>query len=337
MQVNYDFYENLDPEKVDAIFEQLQEGKRPQPSTVTAGARARAAPAEMPVISRRFGMPNSHKIDVYLQNDGYQALEKALKQMTPEQIIEEVKKSNLRGRGGAGFPTGMKWSFVPKGIGQAEIHSCERRRKRAGHLQRPSADGNGPAPVDRRHGHRGPRGRLAAAATSTFAANIATCWTSWTTAIAEAYANGYLGKNILGSGFDFDLVDAHRRGRLRMRRRIGADGIARRQARLSAHQAALPCRGRPVRLPDGHQQRRDAQLRAADHSCAAANGTRASARRKMAARACSAISGHVNQPGIYELPMGFNLKRMIEEVAGGMPGGKKSESRDSRRQFLPAA
>ena len=50
----------------------------------------------------------------YLQNDGYQALEKALKQMTPEQIIDEVKKSNLRGRGGAGFPTGMKWRFVPK-------------------------------------------------------------------------------------------------------------------------------------------------------------------------------------------------------------------------------
>ncbi len=59
-------------------------------------------------------MPNSHKIDVYLKNDGYQALEKALKQMTPEQIIDEVKKSDLRGRGGAGFPTGMKWSFVPK-------------------------------------------------------------------------------------------------------------------------------------------------------------------------------------------------------------------------------
>ena len=66
------------------------------------------------MISRRFGIPNSHKIDVYLQNEGYQALEKALKQMTPEQIIDEVKKSNLRGRGGAGFPTGMKWCFVPK-------------------------------------------------------------------------------------------------------------------------------------------------------------------------------------------------------------------------------
>ena len=78
------------------------------------------------------------------------------------------------------------------------------------------------------------------------------------TAIKEAYAKGYLGKNILGSGFNFDLYGTHRRGRLRMRRRIGADGIARRQARIPANQASLPCCGRPVRLPDDYQQRRDA-------------------------------------------------------------------------------
>ncbi len=114
MQVNYDFYENLDPDKVDALFEQLQEGKRPAPVPVTSGALHERLPAEVPVISKRFGMRNSRKIDIYLQTEGYQALEKALKQMTPDQIIDEVKKSNLRGRGGAGFPAGMKWSFVPK-------------------------------------------------------------------------------------------------------------------------------------------------------------------------------------------------------------------------------
>ena len=123
MQVNYDFYENLDPDKVDAILEQLQQGKKPAPVPVTSGSLHERLPAEVPVISKRFGIPNSHKIDVYLKHDGYQALEKALKQMTPDQIIDEVKKSNLRGRGGAGFPTGMKWSFVPKDTRQAEIHS----------------------------------------------------------------------------------------------------------------------------------------------------------------------------------------------------------------------
>ncbi|MDE3169711.1 MAG: NADH-quinone oxidoreductase subunit NuoE, partial [Acidobacteriota bacterium] len=114
MQVNYDFYENLDPDKVDAIFEQLQDGKKPAPAPVTSGAVHERLKTEIPVISKRFGIRDSRKIDVYLQHEGYQAIEKALKQMTPDQIIDELKKSNLRGRGGAGFPTGMKWSFVPK-------------------------------------------------------------------------------------------------------------------------------------------------------------------------------------------------------------------------------
>ena len=71
------------------------------------------SPLETKVLTRNFGLPNSASIDTYLGTQGYQAFLKAAK-MTPEQIIEEVKVSNLRGRGGAGFPTGMKWSFVPR-------------------------------------------------------------------------------------------------------------------------------------------------------------------------------------------------------------------------------
>src|SRR5579864_7214826 len=71
------------------------------------------SPLEVKVLSRRFGLENSASIDTYLATEGYQAFKKAAG-MKPEQIIEEVKISNLRGRGGAGFPTGMKWSFVPR-------------------------------------------------------------------------------------------------------------------------------------------------------------------------------------------------------------------------------
>ena len=71
------------------------------------------SPLETKVLTRRFGCGNSATIDTYLASDGYKAFKKAL-EMTPEDIIEEVKVSNLRGRGGAGFPTGMKWSFVPR-------------------------------------------------------------------------------------------------------------------------------------------------------------------------------------------------------------------------------
>ncbi|MGH9559216.1 MAG: NADH-quinone oxidoreductase subunit F, partial [Bryobacteraceae bacterium] len=71
------------------------------------------SPLETRVLSKRFGLPNPDSLDTYLANDGFVAFRKA-REMTPEQIIEEVKTSALRGRGGAGFPTGLKWSFVPR-------------------------------------------------------------------------------------------------------------------------------------------------------------------------------------------------------------------------------
>src|SRR5215471_13210954 len=114
LQVNYDFFENVSPQKFDRLIEDLDAGRKTTPEPVTSGALHPRDPAETPVISRRFGIKDSHTIDVFLANGGYQALEKALKQMEAAAIIDEVKKSGLRGRGGAGFPTGMKWSFVPK-------------------------------------------------------------------------------------------------------------------------------------------------------------------------------------------------------------------------------
>src|ERR1700756_4708200 len=70
-------------------------------------------PLEVKALTKRFELQNSASLDTYLATDGYKAFLKAI-QMTPEQIIEEVKVSALRGRGGAGFPTGLKWSFVPR-------------------------------------------------------------------------------------------------------------------------------------------------------------------------------------------------------------------------------
>src|SRR5574341_742506 len=66
------------------------------------------------ILSRHFDIPNAHEIDVYLSRGGYEAARKVLTSWTQDQVIDQVKKSNLRGLGGAGFPTGMKWSFIPK-------------------------------------------------------------------------------------------------------------------------------------------------------------------------------------------------------------------------------
>src|SRR5665213_3206567 len=114
MQVNYDYYEDLTPARMNQLLDQFDKGRKPPTSVPTTGAVHERHPAEVPVISRLFGVRDAHKLDVYLANDGYKGMERALKEMSPEQVIDEVKKSNLRGRGGAGFPTGMKWSFVPK-------------------------------------------------------------------------------------------------------------------------------------------------------------------------------------------------------------------------------
>src|ERR1700736_3156906 len=81
------------------------------------------SPLEVKVLTRRFEFPNSASIDTFLANDGYKAFIKA-REMTPDDIIGQVKISNLRGRGGAGFPTGMKWSFVPKDSPKAKYVIC---------------------------------------------------------------------------------------------------------------------------------------------------------------------------------------------------------------------
>ncbi|HVH72530.1 MAG TPA: NADH-quinone oxidoreductase subunit NuoE, partial [Candidatus Dormibacteraeota bacterium] len=205
MQVNYDFYENMTPLKFDRLIEELDAGKRPPPQPVISGALHDRHVLETPLISRRWGMKDSHKLDVYVMQGGYKALEKALKEMTPDSIIDEVKKSNLRGRGGAGFPTGMKWSFVPKDSTKARYVICNADESEPGTCKdRPLMEMDphqliegmviaGRA-INAHHGFIYIRGEYR------YVLDIVDA------AIAEAYNAGYLGKNILGTGFDFDLL-----------------------------------------------------------------------------------------------------------------------------------
>src|ERR1700686_3389090 len=205
MQVNYDFYENLTPMKFDRIIEELDNGDHPAPEPVTAGALHPRDPAETPVISRRFGIRLSHKIDVYLQYDGYKALEKALREMTPETIIEEVKKSNLRGRGGAGFPTGLKWSFVPKVSAKPKYVLVNGDESEPGtckdhliFLHDPHAVIEGTLIAGLAIGAK--TGFIYLRGEYRYLLEI------MEKAVADAYAKGFLGKNIFGSGIDFDVI-----------------------------------------------------------------------------------------------------------------------------------
>ena len=321
MQVNYDFYENLDPDKVDAIFEQLEQGKRPQPSPVTAGSVHERLPAEVPVISKRFGIPNSRKIDVYLKNEGYRALEKALKQMTPDQIIDEVKKSNLRGRGGAGFPAGMKWSFVPKDTNKPKYILANADESEPGTCK--------DRPLLEMDPHQLIEGMVIAG--RAVSANRGYIYIRgeyryiidiMDAAIAEAYAKGYLGKNILGSGFDFELCTHTGAGAYEcgeesalMESLEGKRGYPRIRPPFPAVVGLYGC---PTVINNAETLSTVPAVIRMGGEAYANLGTP-----KNGGTRLYSISGHVNRPGIYELPLGFPLRRLIEEVAGGVRGGKK--------------
>lgn len=142
--------------------------------------------------------------EVYRKHGGYRSVEKALKTMSPEQVVEEVKLSGLRGRGGAGFPTGMKWSFLAKPEGVPRYLLCNADESEPGTFK------------DRYLMEKIPHLLVEGMITSSYALGCNRSFIyirgeyMWVLeilekAIAEAYANGFLGKNILGSGFDLDL------------------------------------------------------------------------------------------------------------------------------------
>ena len=118
------------------------------------------------ILLRRVGKPDSRSIDGYIADGGYSALRKVLTTgMTPEQVTEEVKESGLRGRGGAGFPTGHEVEVPPERHREARSTSCfNADESRAGHVQQPDPDGEGPAPGARGHDHRRPTRSSAATA-----------------------------------------------------------------------------------------------------------------------------------------------------------------------------
>ena len=149
-------------------------------------------------------VPGIATYEVYRSKGGYASVEKAIKTMTPEAILEEVKTSGLRGRGGAGFPTGMKWSFLAKPEGVPRYLVCNADESEPGTFK------------DRYLMERIPHLLIEGMITSSFALGAHTSYIYirgeyfyvsriLETAIAEAYANGWLGKNILGSGYDLDL------------------------------------------------------------------------------------------------------------------------------------
>jgi len=156
------------------------------------------------LLLEHINVPGINTLDVYRQKGGYRAVEKALKTLTPDEVVEEVKKSGLRGRGGAGFPTGMKWSFLAKPEGVARYLVCNADESEPGTFK------------DRYLMTYIPHALIEGMIVSSYALGAKTSYIYvrgemmpqiriLERAIAEAKAAGFLGKNILGSGYDLEI------------------------------------------------------------------------------------------------------------------------------------
>ena len=156
------------------------------------------------ILLEKIHIEGINTYNVYKKHGGYRSVEKAMKTMTPDEVVEEVKKSGLRGRGGAGFPTGMKWSFLAKPEGKPRYLVCNADESEPGTFK------------DRYLMEKIPHLLIEGMITSSYAlgANTAYIYVRGEyyyvirileKAIAEAYANGWLGKNILGTGYNLDL------------------------------------------------------------------------------------------------------------------------------------
>ena len=255
----------------------------------------------------------------YERAGGYGALRKALRDMTPEAVTNEVKDSNLRGRGGAGFPAGLKWSFVPKN---------------ADHPRYLVANGDEMEPgtfKDRllleRDPHQLIEGMiLAGYATGTDVAYIflrgeyKLAARTVAKAIAEAYEAGYLGKNILGSGYSLELLLHLSAGRYMCGEETGMlNALEGKRANPRAKPPFPPVSGlfgKPTTINNVETLCNVPHI--VKNGAAWYKGL---SRTKDGGTKLYGVSGRVKRPGLWELPMGTTIREILEEHAGGMRDG----------------
>ncbi|HTM41476.1 MAG TPA: NADH-quinone oxidoreductase subunit NuoF [Terriglobales bacterium] len=276
-------------------------------------------PDEVKVVSRRFGQ-GAANLDRYLELDGYKAVQKALS-IGADAVINKMKASNLRGRGGAGFPTGMKWSFVPKQAPKPKYVLCNGDESEPGTCK------------DRLILEHDPHSVIEGVVVAGIAVGSRTGYIYirgeyrylseiMQKALADAYARGFLGKNIFGSGYDFDVywhggAGAYEVGEesALMESLEGKRGVPRIRPPFPA---VVGLWGGPTVINNVETLASVPHIMLGGGEWYASLGTP-----KNGGTRLFCLSGHVAKPGVYELPLGYNLKKMIFEVAGGIRAGNK--------------
>ena len=269
---------------------------------------------EEKVLLRNVGVPNSHEIDVYLERGGYQALEEALKEFTPKDLVDMVKESGLRGRGGAGFPAGVKWSFLPPGVFPRYL-VCNADEGEPGTFK------------DRVLIEHDPHGLLEGIIISSYACQVEHAFIyirgeyvfgadRLDRAIEQAYDRGYLGKNILRSGYDLDIT---------VHRGAGAYICGEETGLLTSLEGgrAHPKLKPPFPATEGLYHKPtvinnvETLFNVPFIVLKGADWYRSFGTEKSTGIKLFSISGHVKKPGVYELALGTPMRTLIYDCAGG--------------------
>ena len=276
---------------------------------------------QMRIALRNCGVINPENIDEYIAVDGYAALGKALTEMTPEQVIQEMKDSGLRGRGGAGFPTGLKWSFAAANDADQKYVCCN------------ADEGDPGAFMDRSILEGDPHVVLEAMAIAGYAigatqgyiyvrAEYPIAVHRLQIAIDQAREYGLLGKDIFGTGFNFDIG---------LRLGAGAFVCGEETALMTSIEGKRGeprCRppfpavkglfGKPTILNNVETYANVPRIILNGAGWFNQIGTEKSKGTKV-----FALGGKIHNTGLVEVPMGTTLREIIEEIGGGIPNGKK--------------
>ncbi len=278
-------------------------------------------PKETPVLSTHFGDAAARSYAGWVERGGYQALRKALA-MTPNDVTEEVKASGLRGRGGAGFPCGLKWSFMPKNSGKPHYLVCNADESEPGTFK------------DREIMRWTPHALIEGCAIAAYAIGAERCYVYirgefteplriMTTAIEEAYANGVLGTNVMGSGTTIDMI---------IHRGAGAYICGEETALMNSIEGK---RGNPRIKPPFPAQagvfgmpttvNNVETLAAVPHivtrGAAWYKGLCLGSDKSTGTKLFS-VCGQIQRPGNYEVTMGTPMRDLVVDMAGGAGPGR---------------
>ena len=291
------------------------------PHGVTSLSETPFYKSQMRIALRNCGVINPEEIDEYIALDGYLALGKALTEMTPQQVIDIMKASGLRGRGGAGFPTGTKWQFAANNASDEKFVVCN------------ADEGDPGAFMDRSVLEGDPHAVLEAMAIAGYAiggthgyiyvrAEYPIAVKRLKIAIAQAREYGLLGKNIFGTDFSFDIDIRLGAGAFvcgeetaLMTSIEGNRGEPRNKPPFPAVKGLF---GKPTIINNVETLANIPQIIVKGAEWFSSMGTECSKGTKV-----FALGGKINNTGLVEIPMGTTLRQILFEIGGGIPGGKK--------------